>query len=189
MRHRIIITGFALVLSLQTALPAHGKSGSGTKYPIFGRVWTEEELREAYEKVWRLYVVDQSSRMILYHWERGAFLLSGSIKDRAPDRRLIIESGGKLAAVQCEELITWRSGDTIELMVREAGTPQFSYKTEAGTRESLPQYADLTLSFRDFVRSLRRGQHYPELPELGTKANRKGLFRTERVKTNSIVDR
>lgn len=159
------------------------------QHPIAGRLWSDEVLRAAYGRIRTMYAVDQTSRTIVPAPALLAGPLRGVVVDTASDRRLIIRSDRGLAAVQCRTILPVAPGEVVELMVAESGTPWYAYRTEERERVRIPQYIEVTLSYDAFVTSLQRGRHYPELPELGTRESRRGLFRTRRVEGNVVEDR
>jgi hypothetical protein len=170
-------------------IPILHASGGEARYPIQGKLWKEAEVRQAYERVWRRYAVEPASRMIMPAMQLNATELAGLMDRRASDRRLVVKNGDRLVAVQCRMIIPGKPGDPVAFMVRPSGTPLYSLETATDNRQSIPQYVDVTLSFDEFVRSLQRGYCYSELPEMGVKENRKGLFRTERINVNAVEDR
>lgn len=159
-----------------------------TKIPIRGRLWKQSELQKIYNRIWQNYAIDQSSRQIMSAGEREAVRVEGTILDRASDRRLILLLPDKKVAVQCSTIIPGNKETTVSFMVRRGGTPFYSYEPATDSREQIEQYVDVTMTFKDFVKGLMRGHHFPDAPELSTQAERKGLFRTDRVQTNKVVD-
>jgi hypothetical protein len=159
------------------------------QHPIAGRMWPDDVLRATYERIRTTYVADQTSRAIVPASSLLAGPLRGVVVDTASDRRVIIRGEQGLAAVQCRKILPVAIGEVVEVMVAPSGTPWYSYRTETRERVRMPQYIEVTLAYDAFVTSLQRGQHYPELPELGTREQRRGLFRTRRVEGNVVEDR
>gem|GEM_PF-4115119 len=179
-----------LLLGLARCSQAAPPTTSTVRYPVGGKMWAETELRTAYAQVRTFHVMDPGSQQVVPAGPQGAFPLRGRVRDRIRAGRLVVESeDGRMVAVQCDPLVASALGEQVDLMVCPAATPWLSYEPSADRRRSLPFFHDVTLSFAAFVTSLQRGYHYPEAPELGTQENRKGRFRTERVKINKVEDR
>jgi len=179
-------TRILTVALLAAASLAHAETN--TVYPLFGRVWTEAELRPAYERIRTLYAVDEVSRKVRPSGELEAFPIDGTVTDVASGQRIILETRSGLAAIRCADSLPRARGERLSFVVRRTGAATMSYVDASGSRVEIPDYKDHTLSFGAFVTSLQRGFHYPELPELGTKAHRNGLFRTKRPDRNVIAD-
>ena len=164
-------------------------SPAAVMHPVLGTSWTEPTLRAAYVKVRPWYAVEPGSRRIVRAGDLGAFPLQGTLRDHIRAGRILVDSAdGRQVAVQCDPRVAATLGTNVDLVVCRKGTPWLSYESSADNRRSLPFFHDVTLSYEEFITSLQRGYHYPEVPELGTRAGRKGAFRTERVKVNKVED-
>jgi hypothetical protein len=181
-----------VMLMLVLGAMARTESGAEEKtpvmVPVLGQLWTEDALREVYDRLRWLYVVDPDSRSIWPVAGTSAGPLTGTVVERSSDRRVIVRGDdGMLVAVQARGLDGWQ-GERVDMMVGPSGTPKYSYRSRGGKRMTVRQVVEVTLSFREFVTSLQRGYHYPEAPELGTHDGRKGNFRTERIERNKVID-
>jgi len=148
------------------------------------------QVEAAYQRIWHRYVYVAADDDLRRAGSARAIRIEGPIIGVAGGRRVIVESGEKRYAVMLRSATPAVRGETVRLMAMPCSAPTFSWERGTDTRESLPQYEECTLTFEEFVAQIRRGAHFPEAPELGTKPNRIGLFQTgngERNKVNGLV--
>ena len=159
----------------------------GTEEISLGRTTLPlETVMGAYRKLWNRYVILPSRGELVRAREARAICLDGVVVGLASGRRAIVEAGSRRYAVVMRFGTNPTVGEKIRLMAVPSNVPQFSHERETDTRASLPQYHDVTMSFDEFVQSIRRGHHFPEAPELGTRPNRIGLFQTGRGDRNKV---
>ncbi len=147
-------------------------------------------VQQAYQKIWNRYVLMAPGDQLERASSVGAIRIEGEVLGLASGRRAILQAGKRRYAVAMRFGAKSVVGQKIQIMAVRSSVPSFSYEAQTNTRESLPQYNDVTMSFDKFVEKVRRGHHFPEAPELGTKPNRVGLFqigRGERNKVDALV--
>jgi len=181
--------GITLAVGLSAAAVCAQDEASGPspeRVAFGGKEWPAELVRQAYEKVWMRYVSLPPLSRIVPAKSVGATRVEGVVTGLASGRRVIIQHGNQVCAVMLRGTTMPVVGAKVRLMVVAAGAEQFSYERGADSRVSLPHYVDVTMSYEDFVRHLRRGGHFPEAPELGTKPGRMGLFQLGRGERNKV---
>jgi len=174
----IAATGIARA---QTSAPKEEQISLGLK------TLPRSQVEAAYKRIWSHYAYVAADDDLRRAGSVRAIRIEGAIVGVAGGRRVIVESGERRYAVILRSAAPPVRGASVRLMALPCKTPTFSWESGADTRESLPQYEDCTLTFEEFVAQLRRGAHFPEAPELGTKPNRIGLFQTGNGDRNKVI--
>lgn len=185
------VGGWVLVTWIGTAClvsgdeaPAGGREEPA--YPSALREFSHGELRAAYEKLRGLYAMDLDSLSCRPAAALGAGPLNGTVVRSGSPRLVMKASDGRKVAVLGFRDAMPSEGDAVWCMVQRSGSATYSVRDQRREVSSIPQYRDVTMTFGDFVGQLRRGMHFPEVPSLGTRPGRKGLFSTERVRGSKV---
>ena len=183
--------GGAVRVVLFSALALAGtdtRAATGVVYNVQGRIFYEDQLREAYQTVMPIYGIDLDSRQCKTLGSMGGQILDGTAVQTVGNRLWIQASDGRRVAIQGHRSGLPVAGESIHCAVIRPKSATLSIRDRFRRKSSAPQYTDVTMTYSDFVQFLRRGQHFPEVPQLGTRAGRKGMFSTRRANVNKVQD-
>ena len=181
-----LVVTLAVLSSAGFTAPAY--AATGVLYNIQGRDFQESQLRDAYQKIAFLYGMDLDSHQCKPLGHMGGEVLEGKAEKQVGSRLWIQASDGRKMAVQAPRGSLAPAGSPVKFAVTRPKSGFLSIRDKFRRKSSAPQYTDVTMTFTEFVHLLRRGQHFPEAPELGTRPGRKGLFATRRTTRNRIQD-
>lgn len=154
-------------------------------YAILGHRYSYETLTAAYHQVRFNYVVHPITQERISPAAIGATRFTGRVKlvtgtgvwTKNPDA-CITRYRGALPV----------SNDPVDAMVIRHRTAWVSIRDEYHELVSIPHFADVTMTFNDFVFFLRNGFHFPEVPQLRTQDGRRRLFSIRSTKGSKVQE-
>lgn len=157
-----------------------GEGGDGSVV-VRGKIVPEAELKKVYEDIRQKYVFTGRHRPPARIGYKSSFNVKATFKQSLGGSRMLMVVKGLPTVVVIRNRAVIEPGTKMEMALKPHPSPNYSYSMD-NKPIRIPQYQDVTITYRDFIGYLKKGYHFPEGGDLTKAGMLRGFSKGRRRK-------